>query len=81
MWHNSVNDNHSINNYNNQRFSDYWQFVKKIETQILILEYICKSCEFLPNHDKSNPQEQYILRILKIPLHCKGGFGIDFIKF
>ena len=35
----------------------------------------------MSKHDKSNPQEQYILRILKIPSHFKGGFGINLIKF
>ena len=55
----------------------------KVQTMvpIMILENICKACDFLSKHDKSNPQEQCILRILKIPSHCKGGFGIDFINF
>ena len=53
----------------------------QIMVPIMILEDICKACDFLSKHDKSNPQEQYILRVLKIPSHFKGGFGIDFIKF
>ena len=53
----------------------------QIMVPIMILEDICKACDFLSKHDKSNPQEQYILRILKIPSHFKGGFGINLIKF